>query len=247
MKLSVITVVFNDVKYIEKTILSVVTQTYKKIEYIVIDGNSTDGTVDIIKKYSQKITYWHSEPDSGLYDAMNKSMEHITGDYVVFLNSGDTFYDINTVNNVFLSDNFGNTDVFYGDTLVIDQKGQIKGKRRHRPPEKLTWRSFKTGMLVSHQAFIPAVRLIEPYDLSYKLSSDFDWCIKIMKKSKKNTNTNLIIAKYLDGGISKQNMVKSLNERFKIMAKNYGLMTTVFVYIRNSIKWTFFAIKHRWT
>ena len=164
MKLSVVTIVYNDIQHIEKTILSVLGQSYSNIEYIIIDGGSNDGTIDLIKKYSDNISFWLSEPDNGLYDAMNKGIENVSGDFICFLNSGDLFYDNNTVENL-LSNNDSNIDVFYGETIIIDDDNNIKGKRRLAAPEELNWKSFKKGMLVSHQAFIPSMNLVEKYNL----------------------------------------------------------------------------------
>lgn len=246
MTLSVITVVYNDAQNIEKTINSVLSQTYKKIEYIIIDGASKDGTPEIIEKYKDKISQFVSEPDKGLYDAMNKGLKIATGDYVCFLNSGDLFYENTTVENIFASADGQDVDIFYGDTVVTDTNGKIKGLRRHRPPQELNWKSFKDGMLVSHQAFIPKLSLTVPYDLKFRFSADFDWCIKVMKKAKIIHNTKLIIIRYMDDGLTKKNMFKSLKERFKIMQKNYGLLTALWVNFRNSFRLLLFRIKHKW-
>lgn len=247
MTLSVVTIVYNDVKNIEKTINSVLSQTYQKIEYIIIDGASNDGTTDIIKKYDKKIDFWSSEPDNGLYEAMNKGLKKVSGDFVCFLNSGDLFFDNKTVEKIFSSvKKAKDIDIFYGDTVIIDNNENIKGKRRHRPPEKLTKKSFKQGMLVSHQAFIPAMKICPFYDLKYKYSSDYDWCIKILNKADKIHNTKKNIIKYLDGGLTKNKFVQSLFERFKIMCKNYGFLSALWINIRNSIKLFFFALKNRW-
>ena len=100
-KISVITVVRNDVSHIEQTMLSVLNQTYPNVEYIVIDGGSTDGTVDIIMKYADKLAFWVSEPDGGIYPAMNKGLQHATGEWVNFMNSGDSFADDNVLNDIF--------------------------------------------------------------------------------------------------------------------------------------------------
>ncbi len=246
MKLSVITIVFNDVENIEKTINSVFSQTYSNIEYIIIDGASKDGTVDIIKKYSDKLFFWSSEPDAGLYDAMNKGINKARGDYVCFLNSGDLFFEENTIEKMFSSTKNNEVDIFYGETVIIDSKGTVKGKRRLSAPKQMNWKSFKNGMLVSHQAFIPALKKVPKYDLKYKYSGDFDWCIKIMKNSKKIHNTNQILIRYLDGGLTKQRLIKSLKERFRIMSKYYGFFPTVFVHIRNGIKFSWFVLQKKW-
>lgn len=245
MKLSVVTIVFNDILHIEKTILSVLNQNYKEIEYIIIDGNSSDGTVDIIKKYSEKIHFWSSEVDKGLYDAMNKGIRKASGDFICFLNSGDLFFDNSTVENIF-SKCQSNTDVLYGETVIIDENGNIKGKRRLSAPESLNWKSFKNGMLVSHQAFIASIKLITEYNLKYKFSSDFDWCVKILKKSEIITNVNCEIIRYLDGGLTKKRLLKSLKERFAIMIKYYGFFPTLYIHLKNGIKFIYFVLKNKW-
>ena len=98
--------------------------------------------------------------------------------------------------------------------------------RRLSTPEKLDWRSFKQGMLVCHQAFFARHTLMEPYDLNYRYSADFDWCIRIMKKARTLHNTHLTIIDYLDEGMTTQNRKASLKERFRIMAKHYGWIST---------------------
>jgi len=245
MKLSVVTIVYNDFRHIEKTILSVLEQSYSNIEYIIIDGGSNDGTVDLIKKHSNNITFWLTEPDNGLYDAMNKGIENANGDYICFLNSGDLFFDNNTVENIFLN-NDSRVDVFYGETVIIDNDNNIKGKRRLSAPKELSWKSFKKGMLVSHQAFIPSMNLVEKYNLNYKFSSDFDWCIRIMKKAKNIKNTNSTIIRYLDGGLTKKRLLSSLKERFSIMSKYYGFLFTVWTHFLNGIKFAFFVVRNKW-
>ena len=227
--ISIITIVYNDEVHIEKTLISVLNQTYTPIEYIIIDGNSKDNTLNIIKTYSDRISKIISEPDKGLYDAMNKGLKNATGDYVLFMNSGDTFYTNTTVNNVFK--NFENADIYYGDTQIVNSKGIDLGHRRLRPPKALNWKSFKQGMLVCHQSIFIKRKLADLYNLKYKFSSDFDWVIKALKKSKKIKNTELIISKYLSEGITTNNRKKSLIERFKIMRLHYGFLSTILYHI----------------
>jgi glycosyltransferase involved in cell wall biosynthesis len=246
MKLSVVTIVYNDIVHIENTIRSVLSQTYSDIEYIIIDGGSTDGTVEIIKKYSEQISFWSSERDNGLYDAMNKGLDRVTGDYVCFLNSGDLFYEPTTIAKIFGSTEEKDIDVFYGDTVIIDEQGRIKGKRRLPIPEKLTWKSFRNGMLVSHQAFIASMKIVPKYDLRYSLSSDFDWTIRILKRAKKTYNVHFTIIKFLDGGLTKKRLIRSLYERYKIMIKYYGFFTTQWIYIRNGVRFLVFVVRNRW-
>ncbi|MEA1893278.1 MAG: glycosyltransferase [Campylobacterota bacterium] len=118
--ISIVTVVFNGEKHLEQTIQSVVNQTYKNIEYIIIDGGSTDGTVDIIKKYEDKISYWVSEKDSGIYDAMNKGIDVANGEWINFMNAGDIFFDNNVLESVFHKESLAtdNIDLFYSDSIT---------------------------------------------------------------------------------------------------------------------------------
>jgi glycosyltransferase involved in cell wall biosynthesis len=224
--LSVVTIVYNNVKDIERTILSVIGQTYQHIEYIVVDGLSTDGTLGVIHKYESRIARIISEKDEGIYDAMNKGLAAAKGDYVIFMNSGDEFYDAETVAAVFASAD--DADIYYGETEMIDNNGQSLGQRRHKAPKKFSWRSFKYGMSVSHQAIYIKRSLAEPYDRQYELSSDIDWILRIAKKAKTIVNVNRYVAKYLVGGMSKKKHKQSLVERFNIMKKHYGLLPTIF-------------------
>lgn len=225
-KLSVVTVVYNNVAHIERTLLSVIGQTYSNIEYIVIDGLSNDGTMDIIQKYADKIHRIISEKDKGIYDAMNKGLTIATGQYVIFMNSGDEFYAQDTVEKVFATEPDG--DIYYGETEIIDGQGQSMGQRRHKAPQKFTWRGFNLGMSISHQAIYIRRSLLEPYDPRYQLSADIDWIIKAAKKAKKIVNTRIYVAKYLFGGMSKKKHKQSLVERFHIMREHYGLLPTLF-------------------
>jgi len=224
--LSVITIVYNNVGDIERTMLSVLGQTYAGIEYIIVDGLSNDGTLDIIKKYENRIAKLISEKDEGIYDAMNKGLAAATGDYVIFMNSGDEFYEADTVTAVFSAGD--DADIYYGETEMMDADGQNLGQRRHKVPQQFTWRSFKYGMSVSHQAIYIKHSLLEPYDRRYQLSSDIDWIIRAAKKAKKIVNVNRYVAKYLVGGMSKKKHRQSLEERFDIMKRHYGLMPTIF-------------------
>jgi glycosyltransferase involved in cell wall biosynthesis len=224
--LSVITIVYNNVKDIERTMLSVLNQTYTGIEYILVDGLSNDGTLDLIKKYQSRIAKLIIEKDEGIYDAMNKGLALATGDYVIFMNSGDEFYDVDTVAAVFASAD--DADIYYGETEMIDSDEQSLGQRRHKAPKQFSWRGFNLGMSISHQAIYIKRSLIEPYDRRYQLSADIDWIIRAAKKAKKIVNVNRYVAKYLVGGMSKTKHRQSLAERFDIMKRHYGLVPTVF-------------------
>ncbi|MGZ4157095.1 MAG: glycosyltransferase family 2 protein [Bacteroidia bacterium] len=191
-KISIITVVFNGKTLIERTIKSVLSQTYTNIEYIIIDGASSDGTLEIAEKYQHEIALILSGKDNGIYDAMNKGLKNATGDYVLFLNAGDELYSMDTLTKVFSMS--ADADVYYGNTAVVDSSGKELGDRRLTPPENLTWRSLKFGMCVSHQSFIAKRSLCDLYNLNYKISSDIDWVISILKKSSKIINTKNYIS-----------------------------------------------------
>lgn len=227
-RFSIITVTYNAAKVLEDTIQSVVTQTYKNIEYIIVDGASTDGTMGIVERYKSRIAKVVSEPDKGLYDAMNKGIGMATGDYLCFLNAGDSFHEDDTLQLMVHSINGTELpDILYGETAIVDAAGHFLHMRRLQAPEHLNWKSFKQGMLVCHQAFFARHTIVEPYDLKYRFSADFDWCVRLMKKAHTLHNTHVTIIDYLDEGMTTRNRKASLKERFRIMAKHYGWASTV--------------------
>ena len=240
--LSVITVVYNNVKDIERTILSITNQTYPNIEFIIIDGGSTDGTLDVIHRYASCISRFISEKDKGIYDAMNKGLGLATGEYVLFMNSGDEIYASDTVEKVFASAH--DADIYYGETEMFDENWKSLGQRRHTSPQQLSFTSFKYGMSVSHQAIYIRRSLTQPYDLRYQLSSDIDWIIKAVKKAGKIVNTHLYVAKYLVGGMSKAKHYQSLKERFLIFSKHYGLIPNVVNHFYIAVKLAFYYLRH---
>lgn len=243
--LTVITVVYNNVRDIERTIQSVLGQTYPHVEYLIIDGGSTDGTLDVIRQYSGRISNWISEPDKGIYDAMNKGLALASGDYVLFMNSGDEIYAPDTVENVFACAD--HADIYYGETEMYDANGHSLGLRRHRTPEKFTWRSFRYGMSISHQAIYIRRAIAGMYDLQYRLSADIDWIIRAARKADKIVNTHLLVAKYLVGGMSKKYHRQSLKERFNIFTKHYGLLPNIFNHFIIAFKLLTYYIRHRKT
>lgn len=241
-KLSVITIVYNNVRDIERTVLSVLNQSYSNIEYLVIDGASNDGTMDILRQYESRITKLVSERDKGIYDAMNKGLALATGDYVLFMNSGDEIYSSITVENIFASGD--DADIYYGETEMFDDAWQSLGRRRHKAPEAFTWKDFKYGMSISHQAIYIRKSLTEPYDLTYKLSSDIDWILRAAKKAKKIVNVKAVVAKYLVGGMSKKKHRQSLAERFSIFVKHYGLIPTIFNHLLIAFNLVFYYLRN---
>lgn len=236
MRISIITVTYNAEATIERTLESVAQQTYPDVEHLIIDGASKDRTLEIAHRYPRAIVF--SEPDHGLYDAMNKGLKKATGDYLCFLNAGDKLHSKETLAHIAQTQE--NTTkpaiaVFYGDTHIVDNEGVFIRNRRLTPPEHLTWKSFKQGMLVCHQAFYINRQIALPYDTTYRFSADFDWCIRCMKEGEKQGMQNLYIreplADYLSEGMTTANQKASLKERFRIMAKHYGLLTTIIQHI----------------
>lgn len=229
-KFSIITVTYNAEKVLEDTIQSVIFQTYRNVEYIIVDGASKDHTLEIVNKYHNRINKVISEPDKGLYDAMNKGIQLATGDYLCFLNAGDKFHDSETLQKIVHTLKGQELpDVIYGETAIVDEEGHFLHMRRLSTPAHLNWKSFKQGMLVCHQAFFVNRELAinHLYDLQYRFSADFDWCIRIMKKAKCLHNTRLTLIDYLNEGMTTKNHKASLKERFCIMAKHYGLISTI--------------------
>lgn len=248
-RFSIITVTYNAAAVLEDTIQSIITQTYKNVEYIIVDGASTDQTLHIVDRYREHIHTVVSEPDKGLYDAMNKGLKLATGDYVCFLNAGDCLHEDDTlqaiVHSVINSRSNGNVvevpDVIYGETTLVDSEGHFVRMRRLTPPEHLTWKSFKQGMLVCHQAFFARRSITQPYDLDYRFSADFDWCIRVMKQARTLHNTHLTLIDYLEEGLTTRNHRASLMERFRIMCRHYGTLSTVVHHLWFVVR----AITHR--
>lgn len=243
-RISIITIVYNDFHHLEETILSVVKQTYGIIEYIIIDGNSTDGTMDLIKKYSDKLAYWVSEKDNGIYDAMNKGLHAATGDFVLFLNSGDQLHEKSTIEKI-VQQIDEKTDVIYGETVLINDNGKILGMRRKQAPEKLTWKSFLFGMMVCHQSVLVRREIAPVYNEKYRFSADFEWVLLSLKKARKIVNSHQIISRYLEEGATTHNHKESLKERFDIMKHYFGLIPTVLVHLWLAFTSFLFSLKSK--
>lgn len=232
-RISIITICYNAASTITRTLRSVSAQTYPNIQYLIIDGASKDNTLELVRELAPEAEIY-SERDKGIYDAMNKGLDRATGDYVWYVNAGDALVSPTTVEDLVRATCTGDSlpDVLYGDTRLIDAEGHDLGLRRLRPPHQLDWRSFRSGMLVCHQAFV-AKRTISPhYDLSYRFSADVDWCIRVLKEAKTTAFYPEPIALYLNEGTTTANHRASLIERFHVMRHHYGLVTTVLQHLR---------------
>ncbi|MBR2242270.1 MAG: glycosyltransferase [Prevotella sp.] len=239
MKISIITVTYNAASVLKRTLDSVKAQSWQQIEHLIIDGASKDETISMAETYKAQCPYEVvilSEPDKGLYDAMNKGLRLATGDYLVFLNAGDTLHAADTLETIVRSAQ-PLPGVLYGDTAITDEQGNFLHLRRLRPPKKLTWKSFRQGMLVCHQAFYALTDIAKnlPYDPRYHYSADVDWCIRVMKEAQKRqlplVNTQAILADYQEEGQTTIHHRDSLKERFDVMRRHYGLFSTVIMHV----------------
>ncbi len=228
--LSIITITYNAERFLERTIQSIIEQHENDYEYLIIDGSSTDGTLDIIRRYESHVTTWISEPDRGLYDAMNKGLHRARGKYVWFMNAGDTLHDSRTLANLLITIKETPADVYYSDALFVQNDGTPVGLRSavtpHALPQNLTWRDMALGMKVCHQSFI-AKRSIAPDYLLKNLSADLDWEIRCLKVAQKIKFLPFTLCNYLMGGLSVQHHRRSLTDRFKVLVTHFGLLATV--------------------
>lgn len=228
---SIITVTFNAGDVIQPTLNSIKEQTFKDFEHLIVDGASRDNTLETARNTNIPQMKIFSEPDKGLYDAMNKSIRLASGEYLIFLNAGDSFADRDALQRLAdCADD--NADIIYGQTQVVNAARQVIGMRHLTAPDVLSADSFKHGMLVCHQAFVARRSIVPFYDLSYRFSADYDWCIKCLRKSRKNVyvGTRPIIS-FLTEGLTDKNHKKSLKERFHIMCKHYGTITAIMLHI----------------
>lgn len=240
--ISIITVTYNSAHLLEATAYSVLEQTYPYIEYLIIDGASTDHTDLIIKLIDSvnkrllnaKNFRWISEPDSGLYDAMNKGQRMATGDFVWFLNAGDRLLERQTLEKM-MRHYTPDTDVLFGEVMHVTPTRFHLGIRSElstqQLPEQLDWRSLKWGMVVCHQAFVAKRSLTSDY-LEKNLAADIDWVINVLKRSRKNVNTKMVLTEYLVGGISKQRHQESLWDRYAVLKKHYGAVSNFWSHVR---------------
>lgn len=247
ISITYVTITYNAAAVLQRTLDSVLQQDYPEITHLIIDGASTDGTLEMVNDYierSNEADNGHrvqvtSEPDKGIYDAMNKGLRSLDGDYVCFLNAGDFLPAPDTVSKINAQCTMHHSQlpaVLYGDTDIVDGEGRFLHHRRLAPPEKLTWKSFRQGMLVCHQAFYARTdfAIATPYNQKYRYSADVDWCIRIMKAAKKENvpllNLHMVVANYTQEGQTTIHHRESLLERYKVMESHYGRLQTFFMH-----------------
>ena len=246
IRITYVTITYNAAAVLQPTLDSVLQQDYPHIVHLIIDGASTDDTLKLVDDYiacSNAAENGHSvqvtsEPDKGIYDAMNKGLRSADGDYVCFLNAGDFLPSPDTASKIAqqVAAAGGLPAVLYGDTDIVDGEGRFLHHRRLAPPENLTWRSFRQGMLVCHQAFYARTdfAIATPYNEQYRYSADVDWCIRVMKAAEKENvpllNLKMVVANYRQEGQTTLHHRESLLERYRVMEHHYGRLQTLLLH-----------------
>ncbi len=244
---SIITVVYNGAEFIEQTIKSVIEQTYGNVEYIIIDGGSTDGTIDIIKKYEDKISYWVSEPDKGIYDAMNKGIKASRGDIIGFINADDYYvkdaFDVikkyrYNIENIII---YGDTYLVTNDMLVYEKAHKTGLKYKIFPYSlKYLW----LGMIFCHQSSFVSRKIYENFglfDTSFKISADYDFFFRVyMSKKVRFVYENKLLSYFRCGGISSSQSEILFIENNRVR-KKYSLVIGYFIeivlFLKNVVKY----------
>ena len=217
MKISIITIVFNDVKNIEKTIISIRDQKIKDLEYIIIDGGSTDGTVEILKQYNDAISYWDSESDKGIVDAFNKGIKKATGDIIGLVNSGD-FLEPDTLKKVSEVFESGNADIVYGNMQYWTEK-------QKEYIYKADHRLLARFMSLNHPAVFVRKEIYNQYGLfddTYKVAMDYDLMLRFYSEGARFKYIDSVLSNMALGGVSDLNWQLAYRESFNIRKKYLG-------------------------
>lgn len=238
--ISIITITRNAADVIAPTMSSVREQSFSDFEHLLIDGASTDDTLAIAVRLGTANLRILSERDKGLYDAMNKGLHHARGKYVIFLNAGDAFHAPDILERYARAAMEHDADIVYSDTVIVDSSRRVVAPRHLSAPRVLTGESFADGMLICHQAFMARRELCPQYDLAYRFSADYDWCLKVIDRSRPDRRIFLdcVGIDYLSDGLTDKNRMKSLRERFRIMAGRYGLSSTLLRHFKFAVRGT---------
>ena len=231
MKISIVTISYNSEKTIRDTILSVLSQTYFDIEYIVIDGGSTDGTIDIIEEYRDKISIFISEPDEGIYDAMNKGISLAKGEFVGILNSDD-FYNTDVIEGL-VSFIKGNPclDCVYSDVVYVRRENPKKITRVYSS-KNFAQKMIRFGFMIPHSGFYAKKELFDKfgyYKMGYRVSADFELMARFMKKGATFGYYDKIMVKMRDGGISSSGFLWRIHQNFEIVraCRENGIFSSI--------------------
>ena len=243
--ISIITITYNAERWLERTMRSVLVQTCKEYEYIIVDGGSKDGTVDIIKRLEPEFKgrlSWKSEPDKGLYDAMNKGIARAKGDFVWFINAGDEIYAPDTLAHIVEAAK-DDTDIVYGKACIVNAEG-IKVSEHHKvTPPNLQRKHLLNGLVVCHQAILVRRSIAEKYNTYYRICADYEWVLKAVSASRKNTYLDEYLCKFLTEGVSQKQRKRAWKERFQIMCAHFGLLRTLWAHFLIVLKYPF-SIKY---
>jgi glycosyltransferase involved in cell wall biosynthesis len=238
-KVSIITVVYNAANIIEDTILSVIHQEYTNIQYIIIDGASTDGTIQVIEKYLNNIDLFISERDNGIYDAMNKGIRYVTGDWVLFLNSGDTLSSNRILDKIFYKSNISG-DIIYSDVYIKGRNLLLKNAYELK--------NFSHLLPFCHQACFTRVEILKKrqFDLKYKIASDYDFFLYWYKEGKDFIHFDEPIAIFLVGGLSSRASYEYIREYFNIIVKmnsGFELLHSLICFFKSFIPFNLSLLK----
>jgi len=218
-KVSIVTVAYNGGSEIEETILSVLNQSFKNVEFIIIDGGSTDGTLEILRKYDSRIDYWVSEKDSGIYDAMNKGIELARGNYLCFLNCGDRFYSEKVLANIFetFSAPSDLEQIIYGDREVRYSSGKTLISKAGVVTD--LWK----GSQFCHQSvFIPtSYHKAHPYNLEVPIAADFEFFFNALRNGVRFEKIDSVISSIEAGGISDTQRVEVIKSWWQVVGKGF--------------------------
>jgi len=222
-KISIITVTFNADKLIKRTIESVAGQRYSNIEFIIIDGFSTDRTVEVIKENNYRIDKWITEKDKGLYDAMNKGIKISSGEWLFFMNAGDTFFSNETLSE-FMEHNA--CDIIYGDNYIVNS---IFQPVRYLKSGALNKKTIRKGMPVSHQSVFVRREICPFYDIRFKLKAEYNWFIDMLDKVDDNKiiYRNEAVINYPLGGLGQRRYWENFKEYQIVVQKRFGLIQNI--------------------
>lgn len=209
--LSVITVTFNPGALLEPTIRSVLALRYPFIEYIIIDGGSTDNTAEVLERYRGRVSRVVSERDDGIYDAMNKGLKLATGDYLWFLNAGDSPASADVLDPLLQAQPW--PDFIFGDTRLVRSNGSLASLAV--APDQLDWQAMTMGMIVSHQSFLPRRSLAPAYDRRYDYIADQKWIVDILRQCRQGLRLQQPVSNYLLGGLSHTRFSRFVIEKIR--------------------------------
>lgn len=234
---SIITVCYNAEKAIKETIESVLLQEWKKFEYIIVDGASTDSTVDIVRQYAaaDNRIEWHSEPDSGIFNAMNRGIMRASGDYIMFMNAGDSFYDGAVLSNMAKQIKEHGNAIYYGQACLM-KNGKCKGINKNLSEQGcLRYNTLMKGFMPIHQSIAAPLYILKKhcFNEEYKIRADYDWLLRCCKDRMRLVNLNFVVCKYDNSGISARAKYKKIMNKetqmirkrnFPILGRIYGIM-----------------------